>query len=790
MKQFILLYLLCLPAYLFGQTVSETQLTVRGRVVNTHNETLPGAHVWFIHPNDTLQKQGAATDADGKFTIQLPAGRYEMQVSYIGYAPYTAEVQATQSMTLPDIYLNESGKMMEEVKVTARRITYNVQGYKANIQSYPLLKTQTLENVLRFLPGLSVRPEGLLSYGENVLAVYVNNRKVRFHGKDLISYLSTFDAKAILSVEVLDSTAEPGATAGMGSVIKITTIHIEDGGMASFGLSGSDGSVNDFSISPYLNAQQKAGKWSAYAVASIDPHSKRTIERASETDYYANESQRLESQSNTFKSQPSMSYTLGVGYDFNKASSLLLDGGVQYRKQFASSETQNELFQGGNLDNQSKGTTWQKNKRQGYNLSLEYNYTLSNITFQATASYAQNKDDEENSREQTASEAPNYTMNRLWDNKDYRIWTMQTGVRWNINTRHRLSQFIDYSNWDNTSHTDAQASVDGQQDPYNTYLSNYLYKESSFSTNTSYGYAWKNLDVSLGFRVKHTRINPLLQTSEEVSYQRDYTDFLPYASINYLINQEKGHKLSFQYARIISYPGMTDLNPAIRWNSEYSYSTGNPNLKPMLDNVFILQSTFFGYTLHSSYKTQQTYLTVPHVEENSNIIVNSPESGGKNRTLGFSLSAPFTPCNGWMLSVSGSYVWSEYQYQSQKVISNGWGAELSSMNSLPWDMSLMVNVLFSSPAKDVFTESQFPCMVMANLSRPFLNNRLNASLGFNYMGKMDSKTRTESYYSHSKDSKADLKVTLSLRYMLRWGNNKRVRVKQGSGNEELKRLGN
>ena len=485
-----------------------------------------------------------------------------------------------------------------------------------------------------------------------------------------------------------------------------------------------------------------------------------------------------------------MSYTLGVGYDFNKASSLLLDGGVQYRKQFASSETQNELFQGGNLDNQSKGTTWQKNKRQGYNLSLEYNYTLSNITFQATASYAQNKDDEENSREQTASEAPNYTMNRLWDNKDYRIWTMQTGVRWNINTRHRLSQFIDYSNWDNTSHTDAQASVDGQQDPYNTYLSNYLYKESSFSTNTSYGYAWKNLDVSLGFRVKHTRINPLLQTSEEVSYQRDYTDFLPYASINYLINQEKGHKLSFQYARIISYPGMTDLNPAIRWNSEYSYSTGNPNLKPMLDNVFILQSTFFGYTLHSSYKTQQTYLTVPHVEENSNIIVNSPESGGKNRTLGFSLSAPFTPCNGWMLSVRGSYVWSEYQYQSQKVISNGWGAELSSMNSLPWDMSLMVNVLFSSPAKDVYTESQFPCMVMANLSRPFLNNRLNASLGFNYMGKMDSKTRTESYYSHSKDSKADLKVTLSLRYMLRWGNNKRVRVKQGSGNEELKRLGN
>lgn len=90
-KLFILLYLLCLPAYLFGQTVSDTQLTVRGRVVNTHNETLPGAHVWFIHPNDTLQKQGAATDADGKFTIQLPAGRYEMQVSYIGYAPYTAE---------------------------------------------------------------------------------------------------------------------------------------------------------------------------------------------------------------------------------------------------------------------------------------------------------------------------------------------------------------------------------------------------------------------------------------------------------------------------------------------------------------------------------------------------------------------------------------------------------------------------------------------------------------------------------------------------------------------------
>lgn len=223
MKLFILLYLLCLPAYLFGQTVSDTQLTVRGRVVNTHNETLPGAHVWFIHPNDTLQKQGAATDADGKFTIQLPAGRYEMQVSYIGYAPYTAEVQATQSMTLPDIYLNENQNLLNELVVKGHSVTYDAEGYRMNIENNLHFKQQDLDKILNFLPGMFNQDGMMKVFGKPVAKVYINHRMVRFSGKELMDYLQTYHGKSIKDIQVITSTGaeEEASNAGM-AILKIT----------------------------------------------------------------------------------------------------------------------------------------------------------------------------------------------------------------------------------------------------------------------------------------------------------------------------------------------------------------------------------------------------------------------------------------------------------------------------------------------------------------------------------------------------------------------------------------
>lgn len=190
-------------------------------------------------------------------------------------------------------------------------MVYNVKGYKANILQTPIFKQHTMDNILRFLPGISVRSDGITAYGQGIAAAYVNGRKARLSGPDLVGYLSTFEGKNIVSVEVLDSTAEPDGMPGGGSVLKITTIHDTDGGSCTIGLSGGAGPIEVPHAGGSVNLIAKSGRWNMYAVSKVDPYSKRTPESKSGTDYLNTGESRLESSSSYFKMKPMLSQVVG-----------------------------------------------------------------------------------------------------------------------------------------------------------------------------------------------------------------------------------------------------------------------------------------------------------------------------------------------------------------------------------------------------------------------------------------------------------------------------------------------
>jgi len=105
------LCLILYPVFVFGQ------VNVNGVVLNDNNEPMVGANVIFENTY-----YGVSTDFEGKFTFSnVPAGDYNLKVSYIGYEAYAKKMQIGQHAEQVIITLSSSDILADEVVVKSTR---------------------------------------------------------------------------------------------------------------------------------------------------------------------------------------------------------------------------------------------------------------------------------------------------------------------------------------------------------------------------------------------------------------------------------------------------------------------------------------------------------------------------------------------------------------------------------------------------------------------------------------------------------------------------------------------
>ncbi|MFM1913056.1 MAG: hypothetical protein RIR51_894 [Bacteroidota bacterium] len=116
-KQLIILILV-----LIGTNISLAQNgTIRGKVLE--GTTGEGAIAATVQITGGTTNLGAFTDLDGSYTFNVPAGTYDIEVTYIGFnnTKITGiEVGADKVIVVPDISLAEATTQLKEVVVTAK----------------------------------------------------------------------------------------------------------------------------------------------------------------------------------------------------------------------------------------------------------------------------------------------------------------------------------------------------------------------------------------------------------------------------------------------------------------------------------------------------------------------------------------------------------------------------------------------------------------------------------------------------------------------------------------------
>jgi TonB-dependent receptor len=88
------------------------QGTIRGRIIDTSKQTLPGASIYIEN-----LKTGVISDVNGFYTFaNLNPGTYTVKVTYVGYAPVEMKITIPEGKTLErDVILNEGVELQEIV---------------------------------------------------------------------------------------------------------------------------------------------------------------------------------------------------------------------------------------------------------------------------------------------------------------------------------------------------------------------------------------------------------------------------------------------------------------------------------------------------------------------------------------------------------------------------------------------------------------------------------------------------------------------------------------------------
>jgi CarboxypepD_reg-like domain len=147
----LLIGLFFFSSQMFSQETKLLSQTIRGQVVDKESQkTLPGANVILLNTNPL---KATTTDSEGNFRINnVPLGRHNIQVSYIGYKPYIiSEMQVTASKEVVlHVQLQEDVFSLDAVVVKAFKDKAGTINSMATLSA----KTFTAEETRRYAGGM------------------------------------------------------------------------------------------------------------------------------------------------------------------------------------------------------------------------------------------------------------------------------------------------------------------------------------------------------------------------------------------------------------------------------------------------------------------------------------------------------------------------------------------------------------------------------------------------------------------------------------------------------------
>ncbi|GAC1595723.1 MAG: TonB-dependent receptor [Hymenobacter sp.] len=197
----------------FAQAQDVARFTLSGTVRGGHGEALPGASVAVPALNT-----GTAADSLGHFSLRLPGGRHQLVVAFVGYQPFTRDLNLTKNQRL-SFSLQESGNELGEVVVEGTAtLEQKLKTTQMGVEHLSIREAKLLPALfgeVDVLKTLQLKP-GVQSGGEGTSGLFVRggsadqnlvllDNTVVYNPNHLFGLFSVFNSDAVQSVDLYKS---------------------------------------------------------------------------------------------------------------------------------------------------------------------------------------------------------------------------------------------------------------------------------------------------------------------------------------------------------------------------------------------------------------------------------------------------------------------------------------------------------------------------------------------------------------------------------------------------------
>jgi hypothetical protein len=266
----------------------------------------------------------------------------------------------------------------------------------------------------------------------------------------------------------------------------------------------------------------------------------------------------------------------------------------------------------------------------------------------------------------------------------------------------------------------------------NSRSNHFVYTEQIHAAYASYSQTIGDWSIQAGLRAEYTRSEGEQRTTGE---RNDTTYLNLFPSLNVSRRYGDAHQFAFGYGRRISRPRYAQLNPFEIIIDAYSFTAGNPALKPVIiDNLSLTYMNRGGLMARLAYGiTSNVIENVP--VQNGNRYGMQLENFEKKTSLTAMLNYRRPVTRFWTvdLTVEGAYVSNTSNEASGVFENNGFmlQALLSNRFTVTPTLSAELTGIYVSPQKQTYFHAESMSNISLGVSKSLLKDKMSVSLTAN-----------------------------------------------------------
>lgn len=767
--------------------------------------------------SDSTMVTGAISDEDGRFHIEeVPFGRYYLVINYVGYPRQKInDIRITPRESEYDvgtILLSPDAAVLSEVTVEAARelmevgLDRRVFNVDRELTAVGGSALELMENI----PSIAVDFDGNVSLrGSANVTVLIDGRPSTLTGLSVSEALEQISAEMIDRVEVITNPSaryDPEGTSGIINVVLKEQRRPGYNGMVSL----NAGTAGRYSGSINLNYQ--LNNWNFFTNYSTRLSDMESFGNSQRQTFVGGASNFMDQDITGNRGMNSHNAQAGIDYNFNPNTTLTflsrysnwnrdMDNLTEYML-YQDLVNPNSLFI---MDNETDMLHNSFTHRLDFRRTFDQQYRelSADVSFSTRDMnrdqsflqefYAKDWDSPSGQKvlERSHMDGQNWSFRTQLDyvHPLGENTKLETGYRIQIREMDSDFLFEDFDNESNSWENNASRS------------NHFVYNEQIFAAYGMYATMLGNFSLQGGLRAEQTFVDGDQRTTGE-TFEDDYFSLFPSAHIRR--NFENNQSAQISYSRRINRPHNRNINPFMRYSSEYEVSMGNPQLDAEFINSLELgytrfwesttinPSIFYRHTDGMITRYRSVTDTIPGME-GRDVTVTNFENLNKGISYGAEMVLSQRIGSWWNVNGTFSYfrniIEGRGAQMDEENDSYSWSGRLVSNKNLGNGWNIQVNGFYRSPIIMLQGEMDAMYSVNAAVRKNVLGNNgaitLNFSDIFNTM-KFSMYNYGDNFTMNMERWRTSRQITLGFTYRINEYDRRRDRsMRNGENGDSL-----